>query len=73
MTSDLFADNLRPVDELHALLRRHGMIKTLLALPFAIMKSRKVQVLRDHELSDHLRRDIGLFREIGTKQHWELR
>lgn len=73
MTSDLFAENLRPVDDLHDLLRRHGLLRTLLALPFAALRPHKVQDLRDHDLSQHLLRDIGLFHEPRPARQWELR
>ncbi len=73
MTSDLFAEKLRPVEDLHALLHRHGLMRTLLALPVALLKPRKVRHLRDHGLSPHLLRDIGIVPDLGPRPHSEMR
>ena len=60
MNAQVFAETLRPVEALDALMARHGVVRVLLALTVAAWKRRAVREIRPGELSAHLRRDIGL-------------
>ena len=73
MTTDLYLEHRHPVEDLHLVLQRHGLLKTLLALPFAAMKPYRPVYLRTGDLPDYLMRDVGLDRDRMPKQLWERR
>ena len=60
MTALIPADPLRPVDALHALIARHGLLRIILALPSALIRQRRTRPVLGHTLSPHLQRDIGM-------------
>lgn len=70
MNAPLFAESLRPLDAMEALVARHGFWKLLVALPVAALRLRRDRVTRAHDLSPHLMRDIGLGADRGKS--WEL-
>ena len=72
MAAHVFAENLGPAEVLDALVARHGIARVLMALPSAMMKRRAVALRGDH-MSDHMLRDIGLYRGGGRKDPWEYR
>ena len=72
MTAQMFAEPLRPVDALDALIARHGVMRVLLAMPVAALKRRRNLPVLTHDLSPHLMRDIGLKTDAGRSKSWEL-
>ena len=72
MTAQVIAETLRPVDALAALIARHGVMRVLLAMPVAALKRRRTRVVRNHELSPHLLRDMGLRDCSSSSKSWEL-
>ena len=72
MKDQVFAETLRPVDVLVALMARHGVVRVMLALPFAAWKRRGVRPVSLYTMSDHLRRDIGLGGDAPRGKSWEL-
>ena len=72
MTTEIFAENLRPAKALEALVARHGVLAVLLALvPVMIRHKRPARL--GPLMSPHLARDIGLHHEPPPKTHWQLR
>ena len=72
MTAHLFAETLRPVEAIDALIARQGVMRILLALPLAMLKRRRDRAVLTHHLSPHLRRDIGLGDDVRHGKSWEL-
>lgn len=72
MNAPLYAETLRPLEALEALVARHGFWKLLFALPVAAMRLRRERVTRAHDLSPHLMRDIGLGADGPGAKSWEL-
>lgn len=72
MKDHVIAENLRPVDVLDALMARHGVVRVMLALPFAAWRWRAKRPVNLHALSGHLRRDIGLDSDVPRAKSWEL-
>jgi uncharacterized protein YjiS (DUF1127 family) len=72
MNAPLFAETLRPLEAMQALVARHGFWKLLVALPVAALKQRRDRAILAEELSPHLLRDIGLGAHLRPGKSWEL-
>ncbi len=70
MTTNLIAENLRPVEALSVLIARHGLVRIVLAIPAALLKRHNERPLAVHDLSAYLQKDIGLIRDSDRSVSW---
>ena len=72
-TTTNFNDTL-PAEALRSLVDRHGLWRVLGAISAVALSSpRRVTTKRVEDLSDHLRRDIGLPPQTGGPSMWDTR
>ena len=71
MTAQVFAETLRPVEAMDALVARHGLMRVLIAVPVVLMKRRRAQVVVPGGMSSHMMRDIGLGSAAARSKSWE--
>lgn len=63
-----------PLSVLDELIARHGRLKVLWALLSATRRPAvNRRIVSDDDLSEHLRRDIGLRPQSSTPKYWEVR
>ena len=55
------------------LMDRHGAWQMVRAIASVLVLKRRQNVRLPHDLSDHVRRDIGLHRESRAPNYWDLR
>lgn len=75
MTNDPVLRGIPPIPDLlpealDNLIARHGLRRVLLALIARPLRHRRVEVV---DLSDHIRRDIGLPPSGHSPRHWDIR
>lgn len=75
MNAQLFApENRPPLVVIENLIADHGVWRTFRAFVTALPRRDRIVARRmSHDLSDHLRRDIGLEPGLPGRKYWELR
>ena len=61
----------RAYDAVDQLIDRHGLGRVVLTVMTALVRKRRDGVIYESQLSDHLRRDIGL--DNGRSDRWQRR
>ncbi|MCX8509072.1 MAG: hypothetical protein ORN49_09390 [Rhodobacteraceae bacterium] len=70
----IYADeNRATLSALDQLIEDHGALRTLLAFLAAWRRQKQSRGLYPYQLSDHMRRDIGLPPEMAHRNYWDLR
>ena len=66
-------ENLTPA-AIEMLIARHGAWRILRAVAAALVRrKRTASAVFGHQMSDHMRRDIGLLAEPNSPRHWDVR
>lgn len=75
MNAQLFApENRPPLVVIETLIADHGVWRTFRAFVTALARrDRHVVLTLNHNMNDHLRRDIGLEPDMPGRKYWELR
>ena len=74
MNMQLYAqENRPPTVTIEQLIEDHGALRTLAAFVRAVIRRNRARGLYVYELSDHVRRDVGLPPEMAHRNYWDLR
>lgn len=74
MNLNLYAEDHPPSITIESLIARHGAWRILTTVLAALVRRRKkLPDLWEAGISDHLRRDIGLWPEPKSPRHWDVR
>lgn len=78
MNAELTAKDLHPpvvsaAEAIDRLVAEHGSIRVLVAVARALVSRNRSRPRNPGDLSDHLRRDVGLWPEPKSPRYWELR
>ncbi len=74
MNMPLYAhENRPPAVTIEQLIEDYGVLRTLAAFVRAVIRRNRTRGLYAYELSDHVRRDVGLPPEMAHRNYWDLR
>ena len=74
MNMQLHAEETLPSVTIEMLIARHGVWRILRAVAAALVRrERKARRLMSNEMSEHLRRDVGLWPVPKSPRHWDVR
>lgn len=72
MNAEVNRENRPPTVAVQALVAEYGIIRVALALAGLIARRRSVPARHEADLSDRIRRDIGLAPLAESRKYWDL-